>query len=458
MSKIARFFAWFAGANMDVLDDERCKHEQHRYALFGALGLFIGAWAAVSAFLTASLFTNTLIAVALSAFWGAFITLIERAVMQGIAHHRKGGGWRRGAVVLVRLVLAGAVGFAITTGLSLKFFETSIDRWIAQTNIGELNKATTRLDSLNGTELQSLRAERTRLQATVASLDSSVKSAFSVMEAEGTGRRSGRTGAGELWRADSAFLAEQQQRLAELRPQVEERLRDNQSRIDGLTADRTNALNGVRQMQRSGVSDRLRALYELEKSDAAIAFESLVFLMFCLVVDLTPALVKLLSGERDAYEALIEMKRVLAIAASDLAADEAALHAEHDLIRARIAEQAITDFYMQRFVTALMEEAKNTTVLSANDDVATAAADALRRGARRQRRTESYAARTGAEKIAEKMGDNIAAMKREERSFRDVVGEFVDSARRRLAAFVAVHGPHVTDRKPMPSPAGGPAS
>ena len=361
------FIFWAAGANSDYL--VKCPRTEHiKYECIGALICLTAIVAGISMFLAVSMtwpqnhwYVQVPVSLPVALIWASFIFMIDRFVVSSIRLDVSSG--RRFRQLLPRLALAIIVGIIISHPIGLKIFETEIDKYLLtkqeQQEADErskIDKDVTQLEKQASVEytkqlefidnqLQAIETRESALRADTANYSKEKKSWEDKADEEDStsigGRRPGR---GPVWRQKDSKAKEQGQKIAEaytelagIERQKEGVLRQKEDvsrKVDENKVDLIPELNkkiktreeAIALRTRSGFLDRSIALLNLQQGyflgsqnsnaadtkDAAywpIAKVTTAILMFFILIEATPALVKYLS-QSGPYDVFVSKEKL----------------------------------------------------------------------------------------------------------------------------------------------------
>lgn len=339
ISIMQRFCFWAAGANKHYL--ENCPATEHfKYECIGALVCLTAGIAAISMFFAVTItweqdnwYDVVAYALPVSLVWSAFIFNVDRLVVMGIRPEET--IWPSLIRAFPRLCLAVIIGVIISRPIELKVFEKEIKKSLTEEYIkkqGEIDsKKRERLKTLDMEAAAPYQRQLDDLQTAIKPLEDKIAEkrlqvdalAKSVgyladevgKEFDGTGG-SREKGAGPIYREKKENLQKTELLLKETKAELDDLTKEyqriNASKQDILNNVTTRALverpadkelaeiraRGELEMAQRGFHDYNKALWKF-----ASVWETIAIMLFFIMVEATPVLMKVLvpPGPYDEY-------------------------------------------------------------------------------------------------------------------------------------------------------------
>lgn len=306
-------FAWLGGASWRGIT---ARHDRSSYQMSGFFVLLNG-------FIAWGLFTFAAVGMGASpsfraalpytVVWGLFVVMFDRAISARIVDPSQ-GKWLTTTGYFVRALVACMLGFIIAEAGAMALFRDDIERTMRDTISLQVQDSTRYIRGTEDTptprmaELKDLRARRDKLQNDLTAAQGKVEEAVRIAVCEfdprgcedlvragkvtGTGGRGDKTklrdaekaaAEGELAKAETAWASQ--------REPLETRINDLDKQLAAEIGVATNAAQASQ-----GLPARWRAMLDFTRNDPAGTFQHLLIVIFCVLLDLVPLLLKIWRG------------------------------------------------------------------------------------------------------------------------------------------------------------------
>lgn len=296
---ILKRFLWFcAGADVAVLSRPETATDQVKYASIGVEILLTSILSALSAgYALFIVFSSTLSSYILGALWAATIFFLSRFIFN-IKKDEKNLG-RLLIIILPRLVLGVLLSILIVIPLQMKLFQREIESELGRENairLSNIRAETTQsfneideLENQNQQLLNDLRAKEAKRDQLYEEL---------IAEGDASVKITGRYGRGTIYRERNEQLAQTTRELEEQRFRTNQLVQNNQERIKKLKELRdAEVAQFSRQSEMvGGLLARLEAFARLRAMSPTLTLSSWLIILFFIIINLSPLLIKLLSA------------------------------------------------------------------------------------------------------------------------------------------------------------------
>lgn len=308
MNWFQHFFMICSGANIHLL--KKTPSEWNKFSGIGAIVLFTAVFATLSAgYAIFTIFDDIAIATGFAILWGLMIFNLDRYIVLSIK--KTGSLWSQILMTVPRLALAAFLGIIISKPLELKIFEKEINKQL--NTIIQRNKAQLQTE-MNGRILQQsspFETEKKEINSKVITYQKAYDSAAVELEKEILGTKTGLTSGKEGYGINAKRKAElKEQRRLDLenyQKQVASRLSYLDAQISKVYQNIETERNKTETFEDrfNGFAARLQALDELGKNSAIIGVAASFILGLFICLEITPVLIKLISGVGP-YDYLLE--------------------------------------------------------------------------------------------------------------------------------------------------------
>jgi len=369
-----RFFWFCSGADMAILCTWDCSTEHNTYAGIGATIVLTAVLASLSGgYALWTVFQSSPYAISFGILWGILIFNLDRYIVMSL-HKRRGGFGafcRQVATASPRLVLALLIASVITVPLELKIFEREILDQLERNHQRTLNEDIKSIEQ-NYSEIADLEKQNHTLTAVITEKEGQRNDAFQEVQGEAAGNRgTGIRGAGPVWRQKTAFLAQLEQELSDLRAQNHAQIQRNQARIGALKKARETEIahKVVLLQEANGLLARLEVLHDLlqEHTTTAIAFV-LIAAMF-VVIETAPVVVKLLA-QYGPYDAIVEHKEREVTLAEHRRMAEIPDKLQRESTNESAIDDVVQNFVLQQFAQAIQRAERSPDFAALHDTLA----------------------------------------------------------------------------------------
>ena len=299
MNWFQQFLMICSGANLHIL--RKSPSEWNKYSGIGGIVLFTAVFASISAsYATFTVFDDIGLSLAAGLLWGLMIFNLDRYIVSSIK--KTGTWWNQLLMAVPRLILATFLGIIISKPLELKIFEKEVNKQlntIIQRNKTELQK------QMNGRILQQsgpFAEEKAKIQEQINTYKVSYDSAVVELEKEvlgkQTGLTSGKVGFGSNAKRKTELKNQRKKELEDYQKQMEPRLKYLDEQISKVYTNLETEQKGSEDAENkfNGFVARLQALDELGKASAVMALASAFIMGLFICLEISPVLVKLISG------------------------------------------------------------------------------------------------------------------------------------------------------------------
>lgn len=299
MNWFQQFLMICSGANLHIL--RKSPSEWNKYSGIGGIVLFTAVFASISAsYATFTVFDDIGLSLAAGLLWGLMIFNLDRYIVSSIK--KTGTWWNQLLMAVPRLILATFLGIIISKPLELKIFEKEVNKQlntIIQRNKTELQK------QMNGRILQQsgpFAEEKAKIQEQINTYKVSYDSAVVELEKEvlgkQTGLTSGKVGFGGNAKRKTELKNQRKKELEDYQKQMEPRLKYLDEQISKVYTNLETEQKGSEDAENkfNGFAARLQALDELGKASAVMALASAFIMGLFICLEISPVLVKLISG------------------------------------------------------------------------------------------------------------------------------------------------------------------
>ena len=299
MNGFQKFLMICSGANLHIL--RKSPSEWNKYSGIGGIVLFTAVFASISAsYATFTVFDDIALSIVAGLLWGLMIFNLDRYIVSSIK--KTGTWWNQLLMAIPRLILAGFLGIIISKPLELKIFEKEVNKQlntIIQRNKTELQK------QMNGRILQQsgpFAEEKAKIQQQINAYKTSYDSAVVELEKEvlgkQTGLTSGKAGFGSNAKRKTELKDQRKKELEDYQKQMEPRLKYLDEQISKVYTNLETEQKGSEEAENkfNGFAARLQALDELGKASAVMALASTFLMGLFICLEISPVLVKLISG------------------------------------------------------------------------------------------------------------------------------------------------------------------
>ncbi len=283
---------WLAGGDARLYDCDELRDANQTMVMRGALQLAVAIIAGASGSAAASFFINSLAAVAaVGLAWGFFILLLDSCLVRAVTklEGRSILFFRIGMSMLIAVLVSIPIEVVIFRGPIMTALASRDQKYAQRLNgelirqfpqIGELRREI----ALRNTFVEEQRKIVQRLADEV------------IKEIEGKSP-TGMVGHGPAWREKQANLQEARKELAARENEAAAKNAFDETKVKALEADKEGrrAVLLVTQASANGLSDRVRALYELERRDAGIGIFAWLIRLLLVCIELSPLMLKLTS-------------------------------------------------------------------------------------------------------------------------------------------------------------------
>jgi hypothetical protein len=346
MSRPYRFFAWCAGANIDVL-----KHfptEFNKYFGAGALICMTGLFAFIaSAYALSTIFKGggLFFPIIVGMVWGLFIFLLDRYLVGSMS--KNNSFWKQVFLALPRIFLAILIALTIARPLELRIFSTEIEQQLITNKESALNSIDStfkqrrvELDSIfrqnqvPSNNEKVLLEEKQNIQSAMQTSRDEIKRLTDVLNAEMDGSDqnfgSGKRGYGRIARRKEQQLEEAQNAynnqlpgwnnrinqidnelkiLGEQKTQMLTSLNKNyQDQIEGLENEKEDAIANAQNIQMSLLNQN-KALHQMMKNDRSVYSMVFVITLLFVILECAPLLAKVLMSRGPYDDALDDIEQ-----------------------------------------------------------------------------------------------------------------------------------------------------
>lgn len=303
-----KFFLFCSGANMKVLKE--CQAEQNKYASIGFTIIMTSVLACLSGgFAFWTIFKSFDIAVLCGTFWGLMIGNLDRFLVS-TTEKKENPSVREYGVLVLRVMIAVAIGFVIAKPLEVAIFEKPIQAELTEQNSRKAEETESRLNQ-KYFEIGQLENKNKGLQEKIDNAEQTKEAAYRayIEEAEGTGGTR-KIGKGPVFLDKFKKYEEELKNYENIQKKINPKIKDNDERIVKLTQKRDQELAKI-------VSDRdnaddimtqLETLEDLGKKKPIYAWSSRLIVLIFILLDVSPILAKILM-ERGLYDILLEQEK-----------------------------------------------------------------------------------------------------------------------------------------------------
>jgi Domain of unknown function (DUF4407) len=311
INPIEKILLWSSGADHRILAKEECLTERYKYSAIGmtvlltaTMAIFSGGYALFTVF--ASLPTSIIG----GSLWGLTILNLDRFFILSSKRSKSNSQLTFYTAASLRLLIALLLSFVVAKPLELRLFEHEINRELKKERILEQNQEFNALESGLQTqekELQDSKQEKKQLYSNWQRAETDANK-----EAEGTGGTRN-TGKGIVYQEKRELanslkqqfeqinnnVQQQQQEVNKLRETLQEKKERSQDKLV-----KTETESG---MELGSFLDRLVALEKLSAENSTIHNINLLITTLFIIIEISPVLVKTLSG-KGSYDVLLEQQ------------------------------------------------------------------------------------------------------------------------------------------------------
>jgi hypothetical protein len=324
INPLVKFLLWSSGADHRILAQEECLTERYKYSAIGMTVLLTATMAFFSGgYALFTVFTSLPTSIVGGSLWGLTILNLDRFFILSSKRRKSNSQLTFYTAASLRLLIALLLSFVVAKPLELRLFEHEINRELRKERRIEQKQEFSDLESglqTQETELQESKQEKKELYDNWQTAEKNANE-----EAEGTGgtrnigkgivyqeKRELANSLKQQFEQINNNVQQQQQEVNKLR----ETLQDNYDQLPFGYATRSQ--NNLAKTEReSGIKlgsflDRLVALEKLSAENPTIRTINLLITTLFIIIEISPVLVKTLSG-KGSYDVLLEQQETQGI-------------------------------------------------------------------------------------------------------------------------------------------------
>jgi len=359
---------------MAILRTWDCSTDHNTYAGIGATIVLTAVLASLSGgYALWTVFQSSPYAISLGLLWGILIFNLDRYIVMSL--HKSRGGFgafcRQIATASPRLVLALLIASVITVPLELKIFEREILDQLESNHQRTLNEDIQSIEQ-KYSEIADLEKQNNILAEAITGKESQRNDAFQEVQGEAAGNRgTGIRGAGPVWRQKTAFLAQLEQELQDLRSQNNAQIQRNQARIGALKKARETEIahKAVILHEANGLLARLEVLHALLKEHTTTAVAFVLLAAMFVVIETAPVVVKLLATYGP-YDAIVAHKEREVTLAEHRKMAEIPDKLQRESTHESALKDVVQNFVLQQFAQAIQRAELNPDFAALHETMA----------------------------------------------------------------------------------------
>ncbi|SER98142.1 DUF4407 domain-containing protein [Lentzea albida] len=357
-------FAWLGGASWRGITS---RHDRSSYQLSGFFVLLNGfiAWGLFSlAAVGMGVAPSFAAALPYTFAWGLFVALFDRAISARTVDPSQGKGVTTTGYV-VRGLVACMLGFIIAEAGAMAFFRDDIERTMRDTISRQVQDSavgvlgTQDAPTARAAALDEMRGQRDKLQNDLTAAEAKAAEAgrIAVCEREPdgcddlvrAGKVTGKRGEGDKTRLRDAEKAAAEAERDKARQEWETKgkpLDPKISELEKKLAEEVGVVTTAAQASQ-GMPARWRAMLDFTRKDPAAAFLHLLIVVFCVLLDLVPLLLKIWRGQTG-YDMNVVASRNLTRARLDRAVIKDRLTGDAEIEEVRVMAAARLEIVTKR--------------------------------------------------------------------------------------------------------------